>query len=71
MSSSFALGITRTAAHPTMGMNVTRVSAQESNQSIGSLRSFLREENQRQAEQPDGGEEHQGVLLDTARLDEP
>src|SRR5688572_17413749 len=37
----------------------------------GSLRSFLREEDQRQAEEPDGGEEHEGVLLDAARLHEP
>src|SRR5438105_3582987 len=69
MSSSFALGIARTMATPTMGMNAARLSAQESNQSIGSF--LLREENQRQAEQADSGEEHEGVLLDPARLHEP
>ena len=35
ISSSLALGIARTTAIPTMGMNTARVSAQESNQSIG------------------------------------
>src|SRR5712691_3033636 len=72
MSSSFAFGIARTMATPTMGMNAARLSAQESNQSIGEPPVLpLGEEDQRQAEQADGGEEHQGVLLDTARLDKP
>src|SRR3954451_3231533 len=72
MSSSFAFGIARTTAMPTMGMNVARLSAQESNQSIGKPPVLpLGEEDQRQAEEPDGGEEHQGVLRAAARLDEP
>jgi hypothetical protein len=54
-------------AVPTRGMNTARLSAQESNQSIGGPPVLpLVEENQRQAEQADGGEEHEGVLLDTA-----
>src|ERR1043165_7623719 len=72
MSSSFAFGIARTTAVPTMGMNTARLSAQESNQSIGGPPVLpLGEEDQRQAEQADGGEEHEGVLLDPARLGEP
>src|SRR5437764_951802 len=69
MSSSLALGIASTTAIPTIGMNVARLSAQESNQFIGSF--LLGEENQRQAEQADGGEEHESVLLDPPGLDEP
>src|SRR5436305_4195015 len=72
MSSSLAFGMARTMATPTMGMNAARLSAQESNQSIGEPPVLpLGEENQRQAEQADGGEEHEGVLLDPARLHEP
>src|SRR5437660_11442820 len=72
MSSSFAFGIARTTAVPTMGMNTARLSAQESNQFIGEPPVLpLGEEDQRQAEQADGGEEHEGVLLDPARLHEP
>src|SRR2546423_8163504 len=72
MSSSFAFGIARTTAVPTTGMNTARLSAQESNQSIGEPPVLpLGEEDQRPGQETDGGEEHEGVLLDAAGLHQP
>src|SRR5438105_12505746 len=67
---SSAFGISRTITMPTMGMNTASVSAQLSNQSIGTipLGSGVGEQDG-EAQQRHRGEHEQRVPLDAARLE--
>src|SRR5947207_1344059 len=66
------------AAAPTSGRNTARVSPHESTTLIGPLSGSLSgsrspsqgEDHQREREQPDAGEQVEGVLLDPPRLDQ-
>src|ERR1700710_2005380 len=69
IASSSARGMSITTTAPTAGIRTVRVSAHESNQFIEPIPLRLREDPQRQGEEPHRQDQDQGVKLQPASLD--